>query len=159
MERLREKDDICYRLASMQARIFEKSANEGIASYFFIQQFAYSFDAEILDNLRFLLSGFSELEIYLDTKRNTKRQNGKVFPPEVMHWIGYFYRNASYLMGINSKTLFKKIPPQKLYNVYPLYHGLDIQKAIDMVFETVDFEELTPLERFKKLYEEGLIDL
>lgn len=157
MKFLRKKDDICYQLGSMQARIFEKSADEGIQSYFFIQSFMFSKEAKLLDDLSFLQSGLSELEIFTNIKKKTKRRNGKIYNPEVMHWIGFFYRYASYLTGLNSKTLFKKINPNQLCNLYPLYHGLDIQKAIDMVFSNIEVTIESPMDRFINLYKQKKI--
>lgn len=159
MKFLRKKDDDCYRLASMQARIFEKSSNEGIASYFFIQKFMNSMDAKSLDDLSFLLSGSSEIELYFNCIKAVKRTKGQVYPSSVMHWIGFFYRYASYLTGISSMELFKKISPKYLNQVYPLYHGLDIVKAIEMVFESQHIEQETPNERFINLYRLGKINI
>ena len=159
MKFLRKKDEIGYMLASMQARIFERSAKEGIPSYFFIQTLANSFDAYQLDNLSFLLSGSSEIEVYMNTKRHTKRKKGLVYSEQVMHWMGFFYRYASYLTNISSKQLFKKIKPKYLSSVYPLYHSVDIVKAVKMVFEDVDFNKMTPSERFLNLYKKHKIVL
>ena len=159
MKFLRKKDEIGYMLASKQARIFERSAKDGVPSYFFIQTFANSFDAYQFDNLGFLLSGSSEIEVYLNTKRDTKKKKGLVYPEQVMHWMGFFYRYASYLTNISSKQLFKKISPKYLSGVYPLYHGVDIVKAVEMVFEDVDFDRLTPSQRFLNLYRANKIIL
>ena len=159
MKYLRKKDEIGYMLASMQARIFEKSAEEKIPSYFFIQTFVNSFDAFQIDNLSFLLSGSSESEVYLNTKMHTKRKKGLVYYRGIMHWIGFFYRFASYLTNISSKELFKKISPKYLEKVYPLYHGVDILKAVEMVFEDVEYEKKTPSERFLELYKSSKIVL
>ena len=159
MKFLRKKDEIGYMLASMQARIFERSAKEGIPSYFFIQTLANSFDAYQLDDLSFLLSGSSEIEVYMNTKMHTKRKNGLVYPEPVMHWMGFFYRYASYLTNISSKQLFKKISPKYLSGVYPLYHSVDIVKAVEMVFEDVDFDKMTPTQRFLNLYKNNKIIL
>ena len=157
MKFLREKDDIVYRLASMQARIFERSGSEGIASYFFIQQFMNSDDARSLDNLSFLLSGSSEAEIYLNVTREIKRTKGEIYSQEILHWIGFFYRYASYLSKVRSKKIFEKVKPKYLAQVYPLYHGLDIQKAVGIILDEFKIEYLTPWERFLKHYKEGRI--
>lgn len=154
---LREKDDTVYRLASMQARIFERSGSEGIASYFFIQQFMNSVDARSLDTLTFLLSGSSEAEIYFNVVKGIRRTKGKIYSPDILHWIGFFYRYASYLSNVESKKIFNKVKPEYLAKVYPLYHGLDIQKAVDIILDEFKIEFLTPWERFLKMYKEGRI--
>ena len=157
MKFLRKKDEIGYMIASTEARIFEKSAEEGISSYLFIQAFANSFDAYQFDTLGYLLSGSSETEVYLHVKAKIKKKNGTVYPKKVMHWMGFFYRYASYLTNVSSKELFKKISPKYLNTVYPLYHSVDIVKAVKMVFEDVEFEKLTPAERFLNLYKNNKI--
>lgn len=159
MKFLRKKDEIGYILASMQARIFERSAEEHMSSYFFIQTFCNSYEASRMDDLGFLLSGLSENEVYVTSKRKTKRNKGTVYPKQIMHWIGYFYRYASYLTNISSKQLFKKISPKYLLKVYPLYHSVDIVKAVEMVFEDVDFDKITPAQRFLNLYKANKIIL
>lgn len=148
----REKDNIAYTLGSMQARLFEKSSIDNIPSYFFIQQFMQSEDAKMIDDLSFLQTGSSELEIYMHVKQAIKRKKGVVYSAEIMHWMGFFYRYAAYLTSIDSKTLFKRIPPKKLYEMYPLYHGLDIQKAIEMVMSAVKIDQESPMDRFLNLY-------
>lgn len=90
MKFLRKKNDESYRLASTQAKIFEKSAEENIPSYFFIQSFMNSNDAKTLDDLSYLNSNSSITEVYWNTKNNVKRKEGKVYPSDVMHWIGIF---------------------------------------------------------------------
>ena len=152
MKFLRGKTEDAYQLASMQARIFEKSAEKEIPSYFFIQDFMFSNDAKGLDDLSFLTSGSSELEIYLNIINNLKRKTGTIYPSEIMHWIGFFYRYASYLSGLSSITIFKKISPQYLNKIYPLYHGLDIVKAVEMVFDDLGINNSSPLEKFIDLY-------
>lgn len=159
MKFLRKKNDEIYRLGSMQARIFAKSAQDHIPSYFFIQSFMNSEDSKSLDDLSFLLSGSSELEIYQNVSSKVKRRNGIVYPEEIMHWIGFFYRYASYLTNIDSSKLFKNISPQYLNKIYPAYHGVDIEKAIEMVFKDINYKEETPLEKMMKLYKSGKLIL
>ena len=153
MNFIRKKDDIVYRLASMQARIFEKASYSGLPSYYFVLAFLHSPEAASLDNLSFLLGGSSELEIYLRVSESLKkRSGGTVYPPHVMHWIGFFYRYAAYLSNIPSAKLAKAIPPKHLCGVYEAYHGLDIAKAVEMVFDELSIDNPTPQERFDALF-------
>ena len=150
---LRKKDDVCYQLASTQANVFERSTIQNIASYFFIQEYMNSNDAKSLDDLSFLYGNSSELEIYINTFNKTKRKyGGTVYPPEVMHWIGFFYRYAAYLTGMSSKKLFKTIPPTDLNKVYPLYHSLEISKAVSTVFDDINYQPTDRKAIFKKIY-------
>ena len=153
MNCLRERDEDCYRLSSMQARLFAKSAEADYPSFYFIKVFMHSPSAKSLDNLLYLYSGSSELEIFVEIEgRLTKKEGGTVYPEDVMHWIGYFYRSAAYLLKRTSPELFRAIPPSYLNKTYQAYHGLDIEAAIDRVFADLGVTFLTPQERFRQLY-------
>ena len=153
MKFLREKDDNYSTLCSLQARIFEKASENNLPSFFFIQTFMNSSDAEQLDNLLFLLSGSSSSEIYTNiAKKLPKIKKPTIYDSNVMHWIGFFYRATSYLLNISSKELFKNIPPRYLNSVYPLYHSLDLKQAIQIIFDDLEYEHLSPNERFMKLF-------
>lgn len=153
MNFIRKKDDVVYRLASMQARIFEKASSSGFPSYYFIRAFLHSPEASSLDDLSFLLGGSSETEVYLRVSESLKkRSGGTVYPPHIMHWMGFFYRYAAYLSGIPSAKLAKSIPPKHLLGVYDAYHGLDIAKAVEMVFDGLSIVNPTPQERFDALF-------
>lgn len=153
MNFIRKKDDVAYRLASMQARLFEKASLSGLPSYHFVHAFLRSADASSMDDLSFLLGGSSETEVYLNVSGSMKKQKGgTVYPSHVMHWMGFFYRYASYLSGISSPMLLKKVPPKHLYDVYEAYHGLDIEKAVERVFDELSVKNLTPSERFEALF-------
>ena len=64
MKFFREKNDEIYQVASMQARIFERSSLEGLNSYDFIMAFMHSSEAMQLDTILFENAGLSEREIY-----------------------------------------------------------------------------------------------
>ena len=158
MNFIRKKDDTAYRLASMQARIFSRSGEKGIPSYSFILTFMYSSEAKSLDDLSFLFGGSSEEEIYRGIlARKTSQRGGVVYPSHILHWVGFFYRYASYLTGATSDQLFKSISPKYLVGVYPAYHGLDIVKAIERAFDDNGFTVLSPQERFNRLFRKNAV--
>ena len=153
MKFLREKNEDAYKLASSQARIFEKSVQQLVPSYHFISAFMKSEFAESMDSLQYLFGFQSDDDVFSDiVKHMIKREGGTVFSAEEMHWIGYFYRYASFLSGASSKEIYKSVKPNYLRSVYPTYHGLDIEKAVQIVFDDCGFARMTPNERFVKLY-------
>lgn len=158
MNFIRKKDEIVYRLASMQARIFEKASVSGLPSYHFIHAFLRSSDAASIDDLSFLIGGSSEAEVYLNvTASLKKRSGGTIYPPNVMHWMGFFYRYGVYLSGISSAKLIKMVSPKHLFGVYEAYHGLDIEKAVKRVFDELNIDNPTPAERFAFLFQNKLL--
>ena len=153
MKFFREKNDEIYHCASMQARIFEKSSVDGLNTYDFIRAFIHSDECFQLDIVSFDNAGLSEREIYSSIKNkisNIKKKTA-VYSPQVMHWIGFFYRYANYLTMIPSPRLYKAIPPKYLVSVYPTYHSLEISKAVSKVCDDKSEFLLTPEENFKHI--------
>jgi len=155
MNYLRKMDELCHSLSLMQARIFERSVENGIPSYFFIKSFMLSSDASDLDNLYLEKAGITEQEIYANIASKITINRGIILPYNIIHFIGYFYRSAAYLLNVSSKFLLNNISPKFLVNNYPTLHSLKIEDAIK---ESVDangiklksLEELF-IEAYKKL--------
>ena len=152
MKFLRSVDNLSYSLASSQARIFEKSVSFGIPSKIFIKSFMTSNEALWLDNLNLGAAGLSEIEIFDEIGKKVNTKKGELFPFSVMHYIGYFYRMASYLTGFSSKELYKKIKPELLFRNYQTLHSLSIEEAIEEMFEIVNMKEEDKYSSFKKIY-------
>lgn len=153
MRFFKEKDEAIYQYASMQARIFERSANEELNSHDFIRAFMHSKECFQLDTESFDNAGLSEREIYTSIKNrisNIKKKTS-VYPPQIMHWIGFFYRYASYLSMVPSPRLYKAVSPSYLVSVYPTYHSLEISKAVSKVFDDKEELLLTPEENFNHI--------
>lgn len=152
MKFLRSVDNLSYSLASSQARIFEKSVSFGIPSKIFIKSFMTSNEALWLDNLILNVAGLSEIEIFDGISKKVNTKKGELFPLSVMHYIGYFYRMASYLTGFSSKKLYKNIKPELLFRNYQTLHSLSIEEAIEEMFEVVNMKAEDKYSSFKKIY-------
>lgn len=152
MKFLRSVDHLSYSLASSQARIFEKSVSFGIPSKIFIKSFMTSNEALWLDNLNLNIAGLSEIEIFDAISNKVITKKGELYPFSVMHYIGYFYRMASYLTGLSSKELYKKIKPELLIRNYQTLHSLSIEEAIEEMFGIVNMKEEDKYSFFKKIY-------
>ena len=148
MNYLRKLDKTGHDLADIQARMFSKSAEQNIPSYFFIKIFSYYKEVNKMDDLSFLYGNVSEEDIYFYVKSKIKKHiKGTVYSKAEMHWIGYFYRSFSYVTGWNSKKMFETIPPKYLLEVYQPYHTQDIMKSIQMVIDDLNIKDDNQEER------------
>lgn len=148
----RKMDELCHSLALSQARIFERSIEDGIPSYFFIRSYMTSNEVRFVDELDLERSGLNELEIYESIKNRIKTRNGELLPYPVMHFIGYFYRSAAYLTKLNSKYLFENISPKYLLTNYETLHSLPIEEAIKEAIEIFKLETKSKEELFVEIY-------
>lgn len=145
-------DRLGSQLAHSQAMIFERSVEEGYPSKMFVKCFMFSSEAKSLDELSLEKAGLSEIEIYDSIKHKIKSKRGQLLPYLVMHFIGYFYRVASYISGFSSKQLYKQIPVEFLLQNYLVLHSLDIEEAVKEVFDIKKIEKIDLYEQFKNIY-------
>ena len=149
MKSLRKNDDNCYFLAKTQSLIFEESAIEKIPSSYFIKVFSNSKYCKSLDNLSYLDDIVDYYTILQSVKDNVHMKRGNVYPSHVMAWVGYLLREWSYIYKMRTTTILKAVSLSFLVKVYPLYHSLDVNKAILMIAEangldiTLSLEERT----------------
>ena len=152
MNFLRKMDELCHSLSISQARMFERSVEDGIPSHFFIKSFMLSNEVRQLDKLNLESVGITETEIYFSIKDKIKTTRGEVLPYPIMHFLGYFYRSAAYLSNLSSSYLLKNIPPRFLINNYKTLHSLSIEEAIKESFIVNKIEIKTNEERFIEIY-------
>lgn len=152
MNYLKRMDEIGHSLSLSQARIFERSVEDGLPSLFFIKSFLLSYEARQLDELNLDYAGITEVEIYEVIKNKIKSRRGRLLPFPVMHFIGYFYRSAAYLHGVSSSLLYEKIPPKFLVDNYETLHSLAIEDAIKEAFEVNKVKIKSKLERFFEIF-------
>lgn len=154
MNYLRGFDKLCHTLSLSQARIFERSVEDGIPSYTFIKSFMLSSSAKSLDELNLESAGLSELEIYNEIKDKIKTRRGNTLSYPVIHFIGYFYRSAVYMSGLSSKYIFNTISVKYLENNYLTLHSLSIVEAIKEAFDALKIEQEDKTKKFIELYKE-----
>ena len=154
MNFLRKMDKLCHSLSVSQGRMFEKSILEGIPSYSFIKSFMCSNEAYELDLLNLESAGITEVEIYQSVKSKIKTRRGEILSFPLMHFIGYFYRSASYMLGIKSRTLFQEIPVKFLVENYLTLHSLSIEEAIKEAVEANKCVSKSNEEKFLEIYKQ-----
>ena len=79
---------------------------------------------------------------------------------EEMYWIGYLYRYFSYTYNKSSKQVYKIVKPKELRKLYPAYHTLGVDQAIERILEAKGINpQENELERqyaiFKRIREES----
>ena len=152
MNSSRKMDELCHSLSVSQARIFDRSVENGIPSYFFIKSFMLSSQARDLDNLNLEGAGITEVDIFDAISEKIKIRRGELLPYDIIHFIGYFYRSAAYLHNVTSKYLFEKISPKFLVENFETLHSLAIEDAIEEVFDTLNLVTKSKEELFIELY-------
>ena len=152
MKFLRKFDDIGARLAHSQAMIFERSIEEGLPSRTFIRCYMLSEEVRSIDELSLETAGRSEVEIFQSIRIKLKSKRGHLLSYPLMHFIGYFYRAASYISGYNSKQLYFKIPVEFLIRNYLVLHTYSIEEAVKEAFQILEIEDHDLYLRFKEIY-------
>ena len=145
-------DELCHSLAIMQGRLFERSVEFSVPSYFFIKSFMLSEEARAIDELNLEKAGITEVEIFNSVKQKIDTKRGNFLPYPIMRFIGYFYRVASYLYDISSKYLYEHIPVKSLISSYDALHSLSIEEAIKDVFSIFKIDVKTKEEQFNDEY-------
>ena len=83
-----------------------------------------------------------------------------IFPPLVMHWIGYIYRYWSYTEQISTMKLIQRVTINYLAGIYEAYHSLSPEQVVSHIKETLDLDEEKRRERviqkFKLIYQSRL---
>ena len=61
-----------------------------------------------------------------------------VYDPEAMFWMGYLYRYWHFYTGESSAEIYQHVNAATMALIYPGYHTLDCEEAIDRLLETDD---------------------
>lgn len=131
------RDRISQQLCSIQGRLFELSAKQGLDSEAFIDAFMSGPCAEGLDRPYDRLQWAGEeyiLEEMLDENPDLPR-TGAVWGDEPLFWTGYLYRRWHNRTGESSAQIVRTAPPKTMLACWPGYHTLDPDAAIDRLIE------------------------
>lgn len=66
------------------------------------------------------------------------QQAGKILDADTLYWMGYFYRYWCFYNGQSSKQIIQIADPESMDLVYPAYHTLSCEMAVDRCIE--DYE-------------------
>lgn len=73
-----------------------------------------------------------------------------------MYWIGYLYRYFCYTYDFSSRKVYGLLKPKELRPLYPAYHTLGCDQAIERILESkgISFSEEAELQRQLKILRE-----
>lgn len=158
MKSFRQFDTTGMLLAKEQAELFSDASKRGFGSYYFLRRFASSNLCQEYDSLAILKSSLTRDNFWENEK--TISQKGTIFPPLVMHWIGYIYRYWSYTEQISTMKLIQRVTINYLAGIYEAYHSLSPEQVVSHIKETLDLDEEKRRERviqkFKLIYQSRL---
>ncbi len=130
-----------YRIAKMQATLFERSIKDAnFSSPMFIRRFLMShfafvfFDKSFLNTNRPLEFIFDELNS--DYKETTK---SPMYSEDEMYWIGYIYAAICFLYDLRPKNVYKLFNARKIRDYYFIYHTFDIEQAAERMMENIGY--------------------
>lgn len=124
-------------LCDIQGRLFELALKQGYDCPIFIEAFMNSHTAAALDDTYDRLQWAGEeyiLEELIDEVGGLKK-SGIQYSQEAMFWTGYTYRYWHYYKNEPSKSIYSKSDAAMMNEVYPAFHTLDMEMAIDDLVE------------------------
>lgn len=160
---MRKIDSIGLLLCDLQGETFERSIElTETSSEIFMRRFMYSKTVKMLDNETIISSNMQAKDIVeMVTEEYKASKYGSVkYSREEMYWIGYLYRYFSYTYNKSSKQVYKIVKPKELRKLYPAYHTLGVDQAIERILEAKGINpQENELERqyaiFKRIREES----
>ena len=118
MGSLREMDASGLMLCRFQAEIFDLSSELDMGSREFIKRFVYSSICSDLDSLAILSRPFDATEAIASIKESTKPGKGEKWSEDELHWVGYIYRYWAYVDGVDTRSVYKMMPPKRIKPFY-----------------------------------------
>ena len=124
-------------LCAVQGKMFELSAKKNLSSKEFIDFYMQSNTAKYFDlpyDRTQWLGEENLLQDLLDEKSDF--HCGYVFSTDSLFWIGYSYRYWHFLTGASSEEIVKLCNAETMNALYPAYHTLDCEMAIERIMES-----------------------
>lgn len=123
----------------MQGNLFVLAGKGGYDSQSFIRTFMRSPLAKKLDSeYDFLQWAGKEyiFECLEEDYSDDLHKGGEVYDTETLYWTGYVYRYWHFYTGESSREIYRQADAGTMYAVFPAYHCLDVEMAIDRLKET-----------------------
>lgn len=120
-------------LCQMQGNLFQLSATYGYDSEQFIKTFMKSSISKGLDS-DYDFTQWAGKEYLFERMMEENPEGfkkGFVYNAETLYWIGYIYRFWNFQTGESSKQVYKKANAKTMNIMYPGYHTLSPEMAIE----------------------------
>lgn len=130
-------DNIQLSICKEQASLFEMAAIQGLDCDRFVEFYMNSSTAAGMDSEfdHSQWAGAGYLMEELEDDSGGLPRSDKIYDPEAMYWMGYLYRYWHFYTGESSKEIYKHVDAATMALIYPGYHTLDPQEAIDRLLE------------------------
>ena len=130
-------DSLSLQLCDIQGRLFMYSLKQGCASASFVEAFMCGETAAALDRPydRSQWMGEEYLFEEIDDAAGGLPKVGDMLPEEAMYWMGYTYRYWHFYTGESSREIYSTASANTMALVYPGFHTLDVEVAIDRLLE------------------------
>ena len=138
MKRKREPGIWEHALCNVQGHLFELAWRKGWDMREFVEKFMTSATAAGLDESYNRLQWSGEeylLEEFESEVGRRKAGRPRRTGSDAFYWIGYLYRYWHYYTGESSVKMFRMADYDKMTLVYPGYHTLSCEMAIDNLRE------------------------
>lgn len=122
-----------------QGQLFVKSLEScTCSSAVFIRRFMNSAVCDHLDRTLPWGSPPSHDEVFRDLEEDYGPSNyGSIrYTEEELYWMGYLLRFWSLTRDVSSKSIYKIVGGRELAGLYPIYHGLDPDVAVERILES-----------------------
>lgn len=131
-------DSIQLDICETQGKLFELANALGFDSDEFVRVFMSSETAEQLDmpwshaqwaGEKYLMEELMDRPGGIPTAKYT-------YTDDAMFWMGYIYRYWHFYTGETSAEIYRHIDAKTMAAIYPGYHTLGCEQAIDRIMET-----------------------
>lgn len=126
-------------LCETQGRLFELSAKYGFDSETFIRAYMTSPVSADMDksfhHMQWAGEGYI-MERMMNELRDQLSKGEEIYGIETLHWMGYLYRHWHFQTGEKSTAIYKQAPAKVMRNVYPMYHTMDPDMAVERLKES-----------------------
>lgn len=142
MELFREFDLHGLELAEYQGQIFEESVERiDSSSLIFLRRFKKSKIARELDLAHKNLSLLTSDAFYTLEKEYPNSYGKNRYSKECMFWMGYIYRYICYTRRCSTPFVMELFKPQKLAELYYVYHTQSEEWVVRNLLELVGKDE------------------
>lgn len=130
-------DNIQFSICKEQADLFEMAAEQGLDCERFVKAYMNSDTAAGMDSVfdHSQWAGAAYLMEELKDRSGGLPRSDAPFNPESMYWMGYIYRYWHFYTGESSKEIYRHTDAATMDLVYPGYHTLDPEAAIDRLLK------------------------
>ena len=130
-------DSLSLQLCDIQGRLFALACEQGCASVPFVEAFMRGKTAEALDRPYDRAQWMGEEYLFeeVDEAAGGLPRTDGILAEDVMYWMGYTYRYWHFYTGESSCDMYAVADVHVMARVYPGFHTLDVEVAIDRLRE------------------------